>query len=234
MDTDAAFDATLRTGEVAFAARDASLLRAIDDTGSLNRAADDLGRSYSRSHERLDRLESAFGSLVERRRGGAGGGGSELTDRARELLAAFDRLRSGYAAIAETDETVLSGRVVERTGELGTVETAAGTVRAIVPPEGEHVQVSVRSDAVTLQAPDESPPTGATSARNRFSGTVSAVERGDAVARVTVAVGDEATLSALVTTESCDRLGLAEGTPTVATFKATATRAVAVDGVGGE
>ncbi|MFW5939519.1 MAG: TOBE domain-containing protein [Halolamina sp.] len=222
---DAGFDASLRADGVAFSARDADLLRAVDDAGSLNAAASTLGRSYSRAHDRLTDLEAAFGALVERQRGGSGGGGSRLTDRAHELLAAFDRLRAGYSAIAETSETVLDGTVVERHGELGTVETAAGTVRATVPPDADSVEVVLRADAVTLHDPGDAPPGGATSARNRFDGEVVDVDRGEAICRVAVDVGADAPLVALVTEESRQRLALSAGRDVVASFKATATRA---------
>ncbi|WP_188879790.1 TOBE domain-containing protein [Halarchaeum grantii] len=222
---DAGFDARLHADDVAFGARDAALLRAIDATGSLNAAAERLGRSYSRAHGRLDDLEAAFGPLVERTRGGASGGGTALTEDAYALLARFERLRAGYAAIAETTVAVLSGTVVDRDGELGTVETDAGVVRALVPPDADAVDVAVRADAVTLHAPDDAPSADATSARNRFEGTVERVESGDAVARVRVDVGADTALDALLTVDSVERLGLRVGHPVVASFKATATRA---------
>lgn len=222
---DAGFDAQLRADGVTFEAADADLLRAVDDESSLNAAADSLGRSYSRAHQRLQQLEDAFGTLVERQRGGAGGGGSHLTDRARDLLARFDRLRAGYEGIAETEEAVFEGRVVDRDGELGEVETPAGRVRALVPPDADEVQVSLRADAVTLHDPDDAPPANATSARNRFSGVVSGIDHGQAVAHVAVDVGAPTDLVALVTQDSRERLGLGPGAAVVITFKATATRA---------
>ena len=66
---DAGFDAHLRADGVEFDAADAELLRTIDSEGSLNRAADALGRSYSRAHQRLTELEEAVGPLVARQRG---------------------------------------------------------------------------------------------------------------------------------------------------------------------
>lgn len=225
MDVDADFDARLRSEGVAFTERDATLLRTIAETGSLNRAADSLGRSYSRAHGRLKGLEGAFGPLVDRQRGGASGGGSTLTERAHEMLARFDRLRAGYTAIAETAEAVLAGTVEDRSGELGTVATAAGAVRAIVPPEGGPVEVSVRADAVTLHEPGDTPAEDATSARNQFEGQVVAVERGEAISHVTIDVGAENPLFALVTEASRRRLAMEPGKDVVASFKATATQA---------
>jgi molybdate transport system regulatory protein len=222
---DRAFDAALEADGVAFDGRDARLLEAIDEAGSLNAAARSLGRSYSRAHGRLEELESAFGPLVERRRGGSEGGGSRLTDGARDLLGRFERLRTDLAGTASVAETVIDGRVLDRDGELGTVRTAAGDLRAVVPPDAGAVEVAVRADAVTLHAPEEAPEGDATSARNRFSGTVAGVEDGEAVAVVAVDVGAADPLRALVTRESLDGLGLGPGDPVVASFKATATRA---------
>lgn len=222
----------LRAGTVTFGVDDATLLRAIDEHGSVNAAASALERSRARATGRLDDLEAAFGSLVERTRGGTGGGGTELTSEARRLLARFDRLGTALSGVATTEECVLEGRVLDRDGELATVSTPVGEVRALAPAGADRVQVSLRADAVTLHAPDEAPPAGGTSARNRLVGTVSTVERGESVAHVRVAVEGTAErpdgtveLVALVTLESVDRLGLAEGTAVVATFKATATRA---------
>jgi molybdate transport system regulatory protein len=222
---DAGFDAQLRADTVEFTRKDASLLEAVDEIGSMYEAADELGRSYSRSHQRITVLEDAFGTLLERQRGGSDGGGSTLTENARDLLSRFERLRTGYSSVAETTEAVLDGTVVTRTGELGTVTTAAGQVRAIVPRNTDLVQVSLRADTVTLHDPDETPDESATSARNRFEGQVLGIDRGDAISLVSVEVGAEGPLYALVTEDSREWLELEPGSQIVASFKATATRA---------
>lgn len=222
---DEEFVAHLRSDDVEFTPRDATLLRSVDEVGSLHGAADVLERSYSRSHQRVSTLEEAFGTLVERQRGGSGGGGSTLTDRADELLAKFDRLRDGFSSVAETAEAVLDGTVVDRSGELGVIETDAGRVRAITPPAAEAVQISLRADAVTLHDPADMPAESSTSARNRFEGTVTDVEQGESISQVTVDVDATAPLFALVTEESRRKLALEAGEPVVASFKATATRA---------
>jgi molybdate transport system regulatory protein len=223
---DADFEAQLYAEGVAFDATDAALLDAVAETGSLNAAAESLGRSYSRAHKRLTELEGAYGSLVERQRGGSGGGGSRLTPLADDLLSRFDRLRAEFSGVTETTTTVLDGTVVERDGELGVVETAAGTFRALVPPETDDVQVSIRADAVTLHAPDSTPLAGETSARNRLSGTVTTVDYGDSVATVTIAVGAETPLIALVTRRSVALLDIEPGTEITASLKATTIRAI--------
>lgn len=234
---DASVDARLRADDVSFTAADADLLRAVGDAGSVSGAAEALGRSRARALARIETLEGAFGSLVDRRRGGASGGGSELTATATELLSRFDRLRATVAGTANVEERVLGGTVTERDGELGVVDTEAGPVRARLvgqpardPPDVDsRVQVGIRSDALTVHAPGDSPPADSTSARNRFAGTVVDVERGTAVAHVAVDVGSTEPLVALLTCESLDRLDLAAGSRVVVTFKATATRAIAAD-----
>ena len=221
---DPAFEAQLREGGLTFTPADAALLRAIDEEGSLNAAASSLGRSYSRAQKRLTALEEGFGTLVARTRGGSGGGGSRLTEAGRDLLSRFERLETGYSSIAEVAETVLEGEVVERDGELALVETGAGRILALVPPEVESVQVSIRADAVTLHAPADAPPAGGTSARNRFEGTVTSIDRGESIAQVAVEVGAESPLLAILTHDSLERLELEPGSEIVASFKAAATR----------
>lgn len=223
MDGTAGVEAHLEADGVTFTARDAELLRAIDEHGSLNAACATLGRSFAHSQRRVVELEEAFGSLVERTRGGRGGGGSELAAAAHDLLGRFDRLAAEGAGLVAVDRTTLRGPVVDRDGELGTVDTPAGRVRALVPPGAETVAVSVRSDAVALHDP---PGPETTSALNRFRGTVVDVAQGDAVATVTLQVSPEVSLEALLSAESTARLDLATGAELVATFKATATRAV--------
>ncbi|MFC6954483.1 TOBE domain-containing protein [Halorubellus litoreus] len=223
---DAGFEAHLRVGDATVDERDVALLSAVDREGSLSAAADALGRSYSRAHKRLGALEDELGALVERERGGASGGGSRLTDDARALLARFARVRAAFADTAGTEVAVLTGEVRERDGELATVATDVGDVRALLFEDADDVQVAVRADAVTLHDPDDAPAADASSARNRFAGTVAGVDRRESVALVDVAIGDgDVTLPVLVTVDSLERLTLEPGREVVATFKATATRA---------
>ncbi|RLM88072.1 LysR family transcriptional regulator [Halobellus sp. Atlit-38R] len=226
MDVRPSFDTYIGSDGVTLDSRDVALLRAIDREGSLNNAADSLGRSYAHAQRRIVELEEAFGSLVERRRGGSGGGGSELTDTARELLAAFERTRTGFEGVADIAETVLAGTIVEREGELVTVETGAGNVRALVPEGDGDVQLSLRADAVTLTDPEDTPVPEHTSARNRFLGTVESVESGERIARIAIDIGADEPLLALVTEDSRAKLGLEPGSDVVASFKATATRGI--------
>ncbi|PGF14871.1 molybdenum-binding protein [Natrinema sp. CBA1119] len=231
------FDTYLRIEDIAVDRSDVAMLRAIDDRGSLSGAADALERSYPRLQQRVVALEEAIGPLVERTRGGADGGGSSLTPTARELLARFDRLVAAYEGVARVDETVLGGVVIDRDGELATVETAAGEILAVVPADAATASVTIRSDAVSLHAPSDVPRAEGTSVRNRFPGTVSWLEAGDAVARVGLDLedadggdgGSDTELVALVTRRSVETLGLEPGRSIVASVKATAARGVGVE-----
>lgn len=220
-----AFEAGLYAAGVTFEETDAELLWAIDREGSLNAARDHLDRSLPWVISRVETLESGFGDLVMSERGGEGGGGSTLTDRARELLARFERIQAEFSGVVAAEETVYPGSVEQRDGEIATVRIEAGRVRALTPPEATHVQVTVRADSVTLHDPETAPEATETSARNRFEGVVETVEMRDAVATAFVDIGAGEPLRALVTRESVDQLNLEPGTPVVATFKTAATRA---------
>lgn len=226
MDVRPAFDAYVGTDKAVIDQRDAKLFRAIETDGSLNAAADTLGRSYSRAQRRIVELEEAFGPLVRRRRGGADGGGSELTPAAAELLAAFERARMGFEGVAEVAETIIRGTIVDKDGELATVDTPAGRMRALVPQGDGEVQLTLRADAVTIGDPDDSPTPTSTSARNRFPGTVVDLDRGERVVRVSVDIGTSDPVQVLVTDESMETLSLEQGRQVEVRFKATATRGI--------
>ncbi|ELZ39938.1 TOBE domain-containing protein [Halorubrum tebenquichense] len=245
---------------VEFDGRDAALLRAVDAAGSVAGAASELGRSRARALSRIEALEDAYGTLVERRRGGEGGGGSRLAAPGRNLLDRYDRLQAVLAATAAVPETVLDGTVVAVDGELAVVDTAVGELsglhgggdgansgadRDAGVAVGDAVQVRIGADAVTVNDAANAVDPDATSARNRLAGRVRAIEPGETVSTVRIAVegdGDDSTggaepsdgdkpnggveVAALITAESVERLGLAAGDPVSIRWKATATRLV--------
>lgn len=222
---DIGFEVHVQLGSQTFDADDASMLRAIEREGSLNAAANSLNRSYSRVQKRVKSLEAGLGPLVERRRGGEGGGGSSLTSEAREVLTQFDRLQAALTDTAEKEEVVITGTVVSRNGELATIETPAGPVRALLLEDGPIVHITLKADAITLHRPDSAPEPRGSSARNRFEGTVDTIQHQETIGRVAVDINDVLTLPVLVTNESLDTLSISSGDSVVATFKATATRA---------
>ncbi|OIB55965.1 molybdenum-dependent transcriptional regulator [Natrialba sp. SSL1] len=230
------YQTELTIGDVTIDRQDVEMLAAIDDHGSMHAAADALGRSYARLQRRVVALEDAVGAVTERRRGGADGGGTELTPVARDLLRQFERHQTELDGVARATASVFPGTVVDRTGELGTVETPVGRIVALVPADDSSVQVSVRSDAVVLSASSGSADgagakeqtTAQTSLRNQFTGTVAAIDAADAIASVTLDLGEGQSLQTVITRTSLERLALESGADVQASFKATAARAIPV------
>ena len=63
------------------------LLEGVEQTGSLNRAAKDMGMSYSKAWKMIRDLEKEWGfPILVKQAGGHGGGGSYLTEKGRDLL----------------------------------------------------------------------------------------------------------------------------------------------------
>lgn len=219
--------AALLHGETEFDTSDATLLRAIDESGSVAKASSDLGRSRARALGRLETLEAAFGHLVERERGGSGGGGSRVTAQGFELLDRYDRLAAALQATAQVPETALRGTVTSVDGELADVDTAVGRIRGVHDGAavGDRIQVRVGADAITINEDGAAPAPDATSARNRLRGTIANIERGETVFTVGVDA-NETRFRALVTADSASQLRLQKGAHVLLTWKATATRLV--------
>ncbi|MFB6300229.1 MAG: TOBE domain-containing protein [Halobacteriales archaeon] len=222
------FEPHLSDGDTTVTGRDIEMLRAIDQCGSMHKAANELGRSYPHLQRRVVELEDAIGQLTRRDRGGKGGGGTQLTTEALELIREFERLRVELTGVTTVPETVMRGTVAERYGELATIKTAAGDITARVPTMADEVEIAVRADAVVLMNP-QSPPHIHTSLRNQISGVVSRVVIDDAIAIVTVEIADDVTIQSMVTEESVDHLDLEEGMEVIAAFKTTAARATATE-----
>ena len=150
-------------------------------------------------------------------------------------------------------ETRLAGRVLETHGELALVDVDGGRIEAASPAmPGRRVLCCLRPEDVTLWAPDgdagrmtqvgsETPPstprgaTGSvpsarlmTSARNQIRGRVSRLVAQGPLVRVTVDCGFS--LVAAITRASATEMGLVEGSPVVATFKASAVHLIPLPG----
>jgi len=70
-----------------------SLLKAIEKKGSLKAAAEELGTSYRKAWGDIKKAEELLGyDLTVKHRGGKDGGKSELTDKSKNLLEAYDAL----------------------------------------------------------------------------------------------------------------------------------------------
>ncbi len=73
------------------------LLKAINETGSLNDAMKKLGLTYRKTWDNLKKIESELGfPLIKPTRGGAEGGSTVLTLEAKIIIAAFERFHKDY------------------------------------------------------------------------------------------------------------------------------------------
>jgi molybdate transport repressor ModE-like protein len=78
------------------------LLKAIDETGSLNDAMKKLNLTYRKTWENLRKIERELGfALIKPTRGGADGGNTVLTAEAKILIQAFDRFHAEYDQIIQ-------------------------------------------------------------------------------------------------------------------------------------
>lgn len=91
-----------KDGEVVLSAWRVSLLRAIEDSGSISAAAEKLGIPYRRAWQKVHEMEKRLGvTLLETSVGGAGGGGARLTEAAQREIARFQQFGEGIAEIVE-------------------------------------------------------------------------------------------------------------------------------------
>jgi molybdate transport system regulatory protein len=77
-------------GEVALSPWRVALLEAVDQTGSISRAAERQGVHFRVAWKKIREMEERLGTrLVVGQVGGAGGGGASLTTEAREIVRRF-------------------------------------------------------------------------------------------------------------------------------------------------
>ena len=80
------------------------LLKAIDETGSLNDAMKKLNLTYRKTWDNLRKIERELGfPLIKPTRGGAEGGSTVLTAEGKIIIKAFDKFHSEY------DQIILRG-----------------------------------------------------------------------------------------------------------------------------
>lgn len=91
-----------RGGKVVLSEWRITLLEAIDRTGSLAKAAEEMGVPYRSAWQRLKESEERLGvRLVDAQSGGADGGGSVLTEAARDLVHRYRRFSEGIAELVD-------------------------------------------------------------------------------------------------------------------------------------
>lgn len=79
--------------KIAFGPGKADLLEAIAQTGSISKAAKQMGMSYRRAWQLVDTMNGCFAApLVETQTGGNQGGGAVLTQNGLQVLALFRKM----------------------------------------------------------------------------------------------------------------------------------------------
>ena len=104
-------------------------------------------------------------------------------------------------------------------GEAITAVTTSEAARRLKLKKGQEALALIKASAVVLVADFAG---WRLSASNQLAGTVSRVERGAVSSLVVLTLPGGSTLSATVTNEGVDALGLKVGAPTTAVFKASA------------
>ena len=83
-----------KDGKKVFGDGPLDILHRVERTGSLRQAAVEINMSYSQAWNLIKDLEKRLGfELLRRKVGGEKGGGSEITDKARELMMKFEIFR---------------------------------------------------------------------------------------------------------------------------------------------
>jgi molybdate transport system regulatory protein len=173
------------------------ILRAIGRTGSISQAARDVAVSYKAAWQAVDTLTNLAGVPLVGRAVGGVGGGGA------SLTAQGQQLLDLADALDEARQAV-QARWAARQGN------APG------PAQAAYARLALR-----------------TSMRNQLPGLIATLQGQDRIARVTVQFGEAGAaekapaMTARITRESAELLGLEPGMPVVVLCKATAVRVVA-------
>lgn len=91
-----------KDGQLVFGTGKALILKAIRDTGSINRAAKTMNMSFRHAWSYIRSAEKRLGTpLLIKVKGGKAGGGAVLTDYAKELLTKFEKLEQEVNTCAD-------------------------------------------------------------------------------------------------------------------------------------
>jgi len=120
-------------------------------------------------------------------------------------------------------ETIVSGRVIERAAGVTRVDVGGRTLQVSAAAEpGACVRIAIRPEDVILAHPRDLD--GGTSARNVLAGSITGISVTESGARIVVDCGFP--LVATLTPRSVDELGLKEGAPIIAIFKASSPHVI--------
>ena len=84
------------------------LLKGVAKTGSIHKAAEQMGMSYKKAWDIINRLNaSAAAPIVEKRAGGKKGGGSVISMEATTLINYYSKLREKFLTFLEKETSLL-------------------------------------------------------------------------------------------------------------------------------
>ena len=131
-------------------ARMLALLKAIDQTGSLNKAAKQVGLSYKGAWQMIERANNASPRvLIATATGGSQGGGSQLTPAAKRLLAVFQDLQQQHQSfIQQLNQQLLADPELGFLLKPLAIKTSAGNQ---LFAQIEHVQIGAVSIELDLR-----------------------------------------------------------------------------------
>ncbi len=231
-------------------ARFFALLQALQDTGSINRAARTAGLSYKGAWLLLEAAcNLATEPLLE-----TSAAGTRLTDAARHLLHAWDALQDEHRNFLRLQEERLaqlpalqgllrrmSMKTTARNQFAGTINAVelgpvSATVGIALAAGGEITATMTSAAAKRLKLKKGKEALALIkasavvlvtdfagwqlSARNQLAGTVSRIDKGAVSSLVALTLPGGAVIAASVTNEGVDALGLAVGSAATAVFKA--------------
>ena len=111
------------------------LLEAIERTGSLSRAAREVGMSYRRAWLLIDSMNGEFDTqVISATVGGSGGGGAALTSFGAELIEAYRRLERRLAALTADHMGRFAAHAVGRASKSRAAGDGAPSRKRIARP----------------------------------------------------------------------------------------------------
>lgn len=143
-----------------------SLLRKVEETGTLKEAAEALGMSYRYAWGLVKKAEETLGQpLLKAHKGGkSGGGGAELTEIGRQFLDEFSRLEAAVSQISRDDgrseELITRNRVegivtnltiMEERAEITLKLKESAILRLIIPKKLISEKEIVKGDSLKVE-----------------------------------------------------------------------------------
>lgn len=219
---------TIRKKDIIYRKKDHELLKAIQEYNSINKAAENLNRSYSSSQKRIVKLEKELGDLIETKRGGIKGGGSKLTENAKKLINRFERLKTEYDYVKEINITTVKGKVKETKTTLCVIDTPIGEIIAALTDKlekGDLAKILIREDSVIIKKPEKKSKKVITSARNQFEGKIEKIISFEDIIKLNIQINNTI-ITTTVTKESQQKMNLKENDKVKISFKAMATKTI--------